>query len=155
MEERTRFESALRTAKRIGTKRGDIRTALASCGSGAIMSQRFLQLHAWLLLVTANTVIAFCGFDAAYRLMVRINQSTAYRCLSSASVSDIARAIAAGRRWCYLSGGKCLPTALAAVCLLKKKGFDGRLCIGVKKYPFGAHAWAICEEHIIDFPSGQ
>ena len=44
----------------------------------------------------------------------------------------------------------CLPRALATYLLLRRRGISARLHIGVKRYPFGAHAWVECLGEVLD-----
>lgn len=43
---------------------------------------------------------------------------------------------------CYPRRVRCLERSAAAVCLLRSRGIGAELVIGVRKVPFGAHAWA-------------
>lgn len=43
----------------------------------------------------------------------------------------------------------CLPDSLALATLLRRRGVDCRLVIGVKDAPFGAHAWVQSTDHIL------
>ena len=44
----------------------------------------------------------------------------------------------------------CLPRALAVYALLRRRGVPATLRIGVKRYPFGAHAWVECLGEVLD-----
>ena len=47
----------------------------------------------------------------------------------------------------------CLPRALATYLLLRRRGVPATLRIGVKRYPFGAHAWVECLGEVLDDPT--
>ena len=60
----------------------------------------------------------------------------------------VARTIEAVRtatRYYYRRRRDCLPRALTACLLLWRGGVPATLQIGVKRYPFGAHAWVECD----------
>lgn len=44
----------------------------------------------------------------------------------------------------------CLPRALTIYVLLRRRGVPATLHIGVKRYPFGAHAWVQCLGEVLD-----
>ena len=44
----------------------------------------------------------------------------------------------------------CLPRSLAMYVLLKRQGVPAILHIGVKRYPFAAHAWVECLGEVLD-----
>jgi hypothetical protein len=41
----------------------------------------------------------------------------------------------------YPGRSKCLEQSVAVYILLRRRGYDARLRIGVQPYPFAAHAW--------------
>lgn len=44
----------------------------------------------------------------------------------------------------------CLPKALTTFYLLRRQGVPARLCYGVRKFPFAAHAWVEASGEILD-----
>jgi Transglutaminase-like superfamily len=57
------------------------------------------------------------------------------------TIREIRRAIQIASKFYYRSRKHCLPSAMLAYFLMKKRGLPVDLCLGVKKYPFRAHAW--------------
>ena len=54
-------------------------------------------------------------------------------------------AVRTATRYYYRRRRDCLPRALTACLLLWRGGVPATLRIGVKRYPFGAHAWVECD----------
>lgn len=44
----------------------------------------------------------------------------------------------------------CLPRAMTIYLLLRRRGVPATLRIGVKRYPFAAHAWVECLGEVLD-----
>lgn len=44
----------------------------------------------------------------------------------------------------------CLPRALTIFILLRSRGVPATLRVGVKRYPFGAHAWVECLGEVLE-----
>lgn len=44
----------------------------------------------------------------------------------------------------------CLPRSLAVYVLLRRQGVPATLRIGVKRFPFAAHAWVECLGEVLD-----
>jgi hypothetical protein len=57
------------------------------------------------------------------------------------SAIPIRRAQLALRRWVLQGRSDCWPRSLVLVRALRGRGVDARLCLGVRKFPFLAHAW--------------
>ena len=64
--------------------------------------------------------------------------------------SELSKRLRAATRCYYRRRLDCLPRALAIFVLLRRQGVPARLCIGVKRYPFGAHAWVECLGDVLD-----
>jgi hypothetical protein len=68
-------------------------------------------------------------------------------------LSTCARVVAGHRRvggWFAYRGHDCLPRSLALARALRMTGFDADLCIGVRTFPFGAHAWVELGDAAVD-----
>jgi len=95
-------------------------------------------------MVVIRAALRLFPFDAIYRWLTRLQTPNAKRVsLDEGQVALIARSI---RRANRVLGWRddCLPQALAARLLLRRRGLHVRLRIGVKKGPGGriqAHAW--------------
>ena len=53
-------------------------------------------------------------------------------------------------RYYYRRRLDCLPRALTIFVLLRRQGVPATLRIGVKRFPFGAHAWVECLGEVLD-----
>lgn len=51
---------------------------------------------------------------------------------------------------CYPRRVRCLERSAAVVCLLRSRGILAELVIGVRKVPFGAHAWAEVDGAVVN-----
>ena len=59
-------------------------------------------------------------------------------------------AVRIATRYYYRRGPDCLPRALVIFMLLRCRGVPATLRIGVKRFPFGAHAWVECLGEVLD-----
>jgi Transglutaminase-like superfamily len=96
--------------------------------------------------------VAFAVLDVAFRFvsLERLLLQLRRRPFRPAGWSPSAGSAQAGRTFAavqkatmfyYRRRRDCLPKALATFHLLRRQGLAAELCFGVKKYPFGAHAW--------------
>ena len=53
-------------------------------------------------------------------------------------------------RYYHRRGLDCLPRSLAIYVLLTRQGVPATLRIGVKRFPFAAHAWVECLGEVLD-----
>lgn len=108
-----------------------------------VMHQHPHPLSAWKCLFRTWYSLKRCGFSSTYEThlrMVRPNGST------SAELADLPAAVNAFRRaenFFPMRGAPndCLPRSLALHKFLLAAGFDAHHCIGVRRFPFAAHAW--------------
>jgi len=114
----------------------------AAAPAPALIAPGALQaLSAWGLLVLVDVALKVAGFDRFYR-MVRA-WPTRGAAPAAQRHDRSAKAVAAvyrARTW-YFKRAWCLQSAAATVCLLRLRGVDATLVIGVRKIPFSAHAW--------------
>ena len=59
-------------------------------------------------------------------------------------------AVRTANRYYYRRRLDCLPRAMATYLLLRGRGVPATLHIGVKRHPFGAHAWVECLGEVLD-----
>ncbi len=64
-------------------------------------------------------------------------------------------AVRTATRYYYRRRLDCLPRALAIFVLLRHRGVPATLRIGVKRFPFGAHAWVECLGEVLDDSRGD
>ncbi len=92
------------------------------------------------------------GFPRVYRFVrwwsrgSSISESTAPRRI----VERTLEAVRAATRCYWRRRLDCLPRALTIYLLLRRRGVPATLHIGVKRYPFGAHAWVECLGEVLD-----
>ena len=88
----------------------------------------------------------FLFVDRWNRRAARVGSPTDHRRTVRRSVE----AVRTATRYYYRRRLDCLPRALAIFVLLRRRGVPATLCIGVKRYPFGAHAWVECLGEVLD-----
>ena len=69
---------------------------------------------------------------------------------SRRTVDRIVEAVRTATRYYYRRRRDCLPRALAIYVLLRQRGVPATLRIGVKRFPFAAHAWVECLGEVLD-----
>ena len=113
--------------------------------------------------MTIQVLFVFVLLDAGLRVMgfPRVFRFVKwwgrYRPITAASLVDqrtmVSRTVGAVRRatrYYYRPQLDCLPRALTIFVLLRGRGVPATLSIGVKRYPFGAHAWVDCLGGVLD-----
>lgn len=110
-----------------------------------------LGIYAWGLFVVLDLAFHTVGFQRVHRAVTRLHVRRAPRHVQM-TIEMTTTAVACATRWYVRRGPDCLPTALTTAVLLKRQGLPARLCIGVKKYPFAAHAWVVSGDQILDHP---
>ena len=66
------------------------------------------------------------------------------------TVRRVLAAVQTATRYYHRRRLDCLPRAVATYLLLRRRGVSATLHIGVKRYPFGAHAWVECLGEVLD-----
>lgn len=93
----------------------------------------------FVLVACADFMLKLAGFARCMRFARRVAQLApvaAGRGVVDATMYRIAVATAF-----YPGRSRCLEQALVAFVLLRRRGVDARLRMGVQPYPFYAHAW--------------
>jgi hypothetical protein len=114
--------------------------------------------NAWLvwralaLFVFIDLLIWARGFQTAYDWTRR---AAAWRDreddeLRAERIGRTVWAVRLATRYYYRRRLDCLPRALTTYRLLRSQGVPASLCLGVKKYPFAAHAWVEVAGALID-----
>ncbi len=112
-------------------------------------------LTAWRCLFETRRQLARRGFPAVYDAQRRMTKALAIQQTPNAMV----HALRTFRRAENLfptddTGINCLPRSLALHRFLLRVGIDADHCIGVRRFPFGAHAWVESGSSVIcDSPS--
>lgn len=108
--------------------------------------------QALLIFVLLDAGFFLLGFPRVYRL-VRSWSRGADAAGSAARRGLAERTLAAVRtatRYYWRRRPDCLPRAMTIYLLLRRRGVPATLRIGVKRYPFGAHAWVECPGGVLD-----
>lgn len=120
-------------------------------------SQGGLTVQVLLTFVVLDVALFLFGFPRVYRFV-----RTRSRVSDAAGLQDrrrvVARTLEAVRtatRYYHRKRRDCLPRALTTCLLLRRAGVSATLRIGVKRYPFGAHAWVECEGESLDDASSS
>lgn len=69
--------------------------------------------------------------------------------LRGEEVDRVVRAVAFATRFYYRRREDCLPRSLTLCRLLRRRGLNAQVCLGVKQFPFRAHAWVEFEGEVI------
>jgi hypothetical protein len=97
--------------------------------------------HAWLCLYTTRRTLARRGFSWAYQRIYDLPKPTG----DPNDVRLRAALRAFSRAENFFSAGDaridCLPRSLALHRFLRAVAIGAEHCIGVRRFPFGAHAW--------------
>lgn len=118
-----------------------------------------VTIQAFLVFVLLDAGVRLVGFPRVFRL---VNSWGRRRTSAGASLADQRRtarrtlwAVRRATRYYYRRRLDCLPRALAIFVLLRSRGVSATLRIGVKRYPFGAHAWVECLGGVLDEKIGD
>ena len=110
-------------------------------------SRVWFATQALFIFFALDLSILLFGFPCVYRFV----QSRKHRSREVGSsfrgrvVARTVEAVQTATRYYYRRRRDCLPRALAGFLLLRRAGVPATLHIGVKRYPFGAHAWVVCD----------
>ncbi len=112
-----------------------------------------LGVQALLIFVVLDVGFRLYGFPRVWRFVQRWNREA---CTVGELptfprvVERTVQAVANATRYYRRSRLDCLPRAMTICLLLRARGIPATLHIGVKRYPFGAHAWVECMGRVID-----
>ena len=112
-----------------------------------------MTIEALLVFVLLDVGFPVLGFPRVYRLVQSRGRESAGVVAPAAQRHMMRRALEAVRtatRYYYRRRLDCLPRALTIYLLLRRRGVPATLHIGVKRYPFGAHAWVECLGEVLD-----
>lgn len=106
-----------------------------------------MTVQAVLIFVVLDIGFRLLGFPRVFLLVERWGQrrvDVASPAEQRANVRSTLEAVRTATRYYYRRRLDCLPRALAIFVLLRSRGVPATLRIGVKRYPFGGHAWVEC-----------
>ena len=109
-------------------------------------------MRALLIFVVLDAGFRLLGFRCVYRFVRWLGQrpTTAQSVDSHAIVGLVTEAVQTATRYYWRRRLDCLPKALTTFLLLRRRNVPVTLHIGVKRYPFGAHAWVECQGKLDD-----
>lgn len=116
-------------------------------------ARRFFTLRAWWSLLDTTLSFSRRGFSGTYiaALQTAYPQATFGDDIRMKVLSRGLRAFARAENFFYLKRAPldCLPRSLALFQFLRSVGLPAEHCIGVRKFPFSAHAWTQCYGRIV------
>lgn len=105
------------------------------------------RARAFLTLIGVDLLLLLFRFRRLYSLLERRRQ-TAQRA-DPATLATICRAVDRAAA-SYFKRAWCLQRSAACVLLLRGQGFPARLVLGVRTFPFEAHAWAEVDGAVVN-----
>ena len=117
-----------------------------------------MTIQALVIFVFLDVGFRVFGFPRVFRFVKQWGGRTGRVAAPTAQERLVRRSLLAvhtATRYYYRRRLDCLPRALTLYVLLRRRGVLATLCIGVKRYPFGAHAWVECLGQVLDDSSGD
>ena len=112
-----------------------------------------MTVQAILIYVVLDLGFRVLGFPRVFLFVDRWGRRSVVPASAATQKAMIRRtldAVGIATRYCYRCRLDCLPRAMTIYLLLRRRGVPATLCIGVKRYPFAAHAWVECLGDVID-----
>ena len=152
---RSRKESRLRwsDAKAHGSGSCGSRPGLSNVSISFFDSRLALTVRALLMFVALDVGFRLFGFPRVYGLVRQWAGRFEIANESAATPSAVDRtllAVASATRYYWRRRLDCLPRSLTTYLLLRQQGVFATLRIGVRRYPFGAHAWVECQGRVLE-----
>ena len=143
---RDQLETDLRVFRQDCQEKGFLggKDEIAPPVAGDFKSVLFPTLLAWLCLLNTWRSLPRAGFPAVYKACQRL---PGVREPGKAATLDASlQAFIRAQNFVPMitAPHDCLPRSLALFQFLRRMGFPAEHCIGVKPYPFEAHAWVEC-----------
>ena len=115
-------------------------------------ARRRLVLHAYFLLFIIDWRLKSHSFETVLQwLNDRSGGAKPSRDVGAAriAIQQVRDAIGRATKFYYRTRRDCLPNAMLAYYLMKKRGVAVKFCIGVTKFPFKGHAWVEYEGKVV------
>lgn len=112
-----------------------------------------MTIQSVLVFVVLDIAFRTLGFPRVFLLVDRWGQrriDVGSLTQQRSAVRAVLEGVRTATRYYYRRRLDCLPRALAIFILLRSRGVPATLRIGVKRYPFGAHAWVECLGEVLD-----
>jgi len=103
---------------------------------------------AWFTFIRIDYGFKRSGFESVYRRICETSTGTGVAARGEAP--QIFAAVQRATAFYYRKRRDCLPKALTTLFLLRRAGHGAEICIGVRQFPFEAHAWVECGGEILD-----
>ncbi|HVT14744.1 MAG TPA: lasso peptide biosynthesis B2 protein [Thermoanaerobaculia bacterium] len=107
-------------------------------------------LQALTVFVLIDAGLRLFGFNRVYRWIVTAAAGRAPEEAPAEARQRVVEAVNGATRLYYRRRRDCLPKALATFFLLRRRRIPAALVLGVKKFPFAAHAWVESQGEVID-----
>ena len=117
-----------------------------------------MAIQALLIFALLDVGLWILGFSRVFQFVDRWGRRSvgaASLMTQRRNVRRVLNAVQTATRYYYRQRLDCLPRAMAIYVLLRGRGTPATLCIGVKRYPFGAHAWVECMGEVLDNSSAD
>ena len=113
-------------------------------------------------LLTAQAFLIFIALDVGFRLLgfSRVYRLVQWWCRRAPTAAEVPKrpfiverardSVRTATRYYWRRGLDCLPRSLTLYVLLRRRRVVATLHIGVKRFPFGAHAWVECQGEVLD-----
>jgi transglutaminase superfamily protein/coenzyme PQQ synthesis protein D (PqqD) len=110
-----------------------------------------LTLRAWWSMLYTTRALAMRGFAWTYERYARIAKPIGGRDDEAELLQHAERAFSRAENFFVMHAAPkdCLPRSLALYRFLLSVGIPADHCIGVRRFPFEAHAWVECGEHVL------
>ena len=110
-------------------------------------SQSWAAVQAFLIFFALDVGILLFGFPRVYQFVQSRSRvpNAVGAPVRRRVICRTVEAVRTATRYYYRRRRDCLPRALTACLLLWRSGVPATLRIGVKRFPFGAHAWVECD----------
>ena len=112
-----------------------------------------MTIRALLAFVLLDVGFRLFGFPRVFRFLdgwgQRVAESGCPR-VQGRTVRRTVEAVRRATRYYCRRRLDCLPRAVTIFVLLRRQGVPATLRVGVKRYPFGAHAWVECLGEVLD-----
>lgn len=113
-----------------------------------------LIMRAWFRLLMIDCRLKFTRFESVQKWIVKAAKLEANHRSAIASsipwiIDEACRVVQIASKFYYRVRRDCLPAGMLAFYLMRRQGLPVELCIGVRKFPFKAHAWVALEGRIV------
>ena len=113
-----------------------------------------MVVGALLILVLVDVGFRLFGFSRVFLFVDRLMRRSM---MAAGPIADrrrvtclVREAVRSACRFYYRRRLDCLPRSLTICVLLRRRGVPATLRIGVKRFPFAAHAWVECLGEVVD-----